>query len=378
MVLAVLLVSVLVWSESLPASSAAQSDGAAAASPAAHPPTRIGIAYGDTLTWMSDAALGATLDDAVTLNARWVRADLSWWNIQPSSRAGYRWGRFDRVVAAARQRGLRLLPILAYTPPWARAEGCEVFTCPPRDPAEFAEFARRAAARYAPSGVRAWEVWNEPNFQPFWVDPDPRAYADLLELTAGAVRSADPEATIVLGGLAATGDPQDGSIDARVFLDQVCRQGACRLVDGVAYHPYTFPFLASHDAPWGTPWNQIAATPKSLRGVLNAHGYPNKKVWVTEFGAPTGGSLGQSDGSPETVREPNDHVSEQRQAVIAADGIATAVSSRDVAALFWYSDRDHAEGTSNVAHFGLRRLDGTKKPSFRAFRIAAASAAPRR
>ena len=46
---------------------------------------RIGLAFGGTLTWMPRDQLATTLDDAVTLGARWIRADLSWAEIQPES-----------------------------------------------------------------------------------------------------------------------------------------------------------------------------------------------------------------------------------------------------------------------------------------------------
>ena len=335
----------------------ATSSAAATATPGRT--TRIGIAYGDSLTWMTRAGVGAALDDAVALHARWVRADLSWADVQPDGPDQHRWAPFDRVVRSARARGLRVLPLLGYSPAWARDPGCGSFACPPRNAAAFARFARLAVRRYAPLGVHTWEIWNEPNLPTFWPHPDPDRYAALLRVTADAVRQADPHARVLLGGLAAADSTTDGAIDPRTFLGQVCAAGACRGLSGVAYHPYTFPHLASDVTAPGTAWNRIAETHWSLRGVLDRYGFPRMKIWATEFGAPTGG--------PGT----SDHVTEARQAEIAADAVVTAARSPDVTALFWYTDRDDLAYLSNVAYFGLRRSDGSKKPAWSSFAAAA-------
>jgi hypothetical protein len=356
---------------------AAGTPATASVAPAAKiTPTRMGVAYGDTLTWMSDADLARALDDAVALHVQWVRADLSWADIQPDSSRQYLWSRFDRVVAAARARGLRVLPVIGYTPAWARDRGCGSFVCPPRRTADFTRFVARAVHRYSPAGVHAWEVWNEENSPIFWPRPNARRYAHLLRATTITIRRHDWPATVLMGGLAAT-DSTHGWIDPRIFLGRVCRFGGCRGLTGVAYHPYTFPFLASDTSSHSTSWNRIDRTRLSLRSVLAAHGYPRKKIWVTEYGAPTGGPGTASDGSPGSVGPTTDHVTEQRQAQIAADAVSAATRSPEVAALFWYTDRDDPNYTSNVAWFGLRRPDGSAKPAWQSFADAVAAAAGR-
>jgi hypothetical protein len=42
-----------------------------------------------------------------------------------------------------------------------------------------------------------------------------------------------------------------------------------------------------------------------------------------------------------------------------------------VVGLFWYTDKDDPNYTSNVRYFGLRRDDGSQKPAFQAFADAA-------
>lgn len=327
---------------------------------------RVGIAFGDTLSGASPDRLDAALDDAVRLNAGWVRVDLSWASVQPASATEWDWSRFDRTVEAARLRKLEVLPILAYTPAWARAPGCAGDKCPPADVGAFAEFARRAAERYAPRGVHSWEVWNEQNTADFWSSgPDPVGYAGLLTATSAALRSADPEARVVMGGLAAV-PTGAGRLDARTYLADVCRVGGCRAVQAVGYHPYTFPYLPSDTTAEGTGWQQIAATRRSLAGVLRESGLAEMPIWLTEYGAPTGGP-GTVASGPGDASATTDHVTPERQAQIADDALAVAFRTPRVAALFWYAHRDDPAAASNVDFYGLRRVDGSAKPAWRSF-----------
>jgi len=337
--------------------------------------TRTGMAFGNTLVGMSEPELAAALDDALALGVRWIRADLAWTDVQPTGPESFRWAPFDRVVTAARSRGLQVLPILTYTPAWARDAGCARFSCPPRSSAEFATFARKAVARYAGQGVTTWEIWNEPNLTIFWPEPDAERYAALLDATVRAIKKRHSAATVLLGGLAAI-EPSwsPGSVEPRDFLQQVCATGACARIDGVAYHPYTYPYPASYAAPWfDTAWEKMSSTSWSLRSILDAHGRSSIGIWATEYGAPTGGEGTAADGTWESLTPTTDHVTESWQAHLATDVVTAASAHPDVRALFWYASQDNPAAAGREAHFGLRRADGTRKPAWAAFRQAVAS-----
>ncbi len=339
-------------------------------------PTRLGVAFGNTLVHMSDAALATALDDARALGVRWIRADLAWTDVQPDGPSTFRWGPFDRVVTAARSRGLRVLPILTYTPAWARDAGCARFSCPPRSATEFATFARRAVARYGVQGVTTWEIWNEPNLTIFWPEPDAQRYATLLDATTRAIKKQQPGATVLLGGLAAI-EPSwsPGSLEPRDFLRSVCATGACARIDGVAYHPYTYPYPAGYAAPWfDTAWEKISSTSWSLRSILDAAGRSSVGIWATEYGAPTGGEGTAADGTWESLTPTTDHVTEGWQAYLATDVVRTASADEDVRALFWYASQDQPSARGREAYFGLRRADGTRKSAWSAFQQAVAEA----
>jgi hypothetical protein len=337
------------------------------------PPTRplqIGIAYGNTLIGMDEQDLGNALDDAVSVGAGTIRTDLAWGDVQPDGPDEFRWARFDGVVHAAQARGLRLLLVVAYTPHWARPAGCDSDKCAPADPARFADFARAAAERYASEDVLGWEIWNEQNTPGFWAPKvDPEAYTALLQATSTAIRGVDPSALILLGGLASV-DTTDGGMAPGQFLSRVCALGGNTAVGAVAYHPYTYPYLASESRRDSTPWGRMNVGRNSLRSVLGRYGTPDLPIWLTEYGAPTSGPGAASDGDPKSISAETTHVTEERQAQIARDVLLTVAQDRHVGALIWYSDRDLGEDTgTNLNFYGLRRSDGTKKPAFSSFEV---------
>jgi hypothetical protein len=318
---------------------------------------------------MTQADLDAALDDAVALGVKWIRVDMAWKSIERDFAGDWHWSAMDRVVNGAKARGLKVLPILAYTPTWAKAPGCTDFGCPPADPNAFARFAKVAVQRYK-ADISTWEVWNEPNLANFWVTPSSAQYAALLKVTATAIHQADPAATVMFGGIAAL-EGSTRAIPPRQFLDEVCATGACAEVGAVSYHPYTFPFLASKITPWESPWAKINQTSVSLRSIMDKRGLKAAKIWVTEYGAPTEGPGDvNGDGILANVTSATDHVTEAWQAAIATDVVKTAAANADVAALFWYTNQDISWETGAERAFGLRHIDGSKKPAWSAFSTA--------
>ncbi|GLW33454.1 hypothetical protein Areg01_63920 [Actinoplanes regularis] len=330
-----------------------------------------GLAYGDTLVWMSDKRLGQALDDAVTIGVKWIRVDLSWQDIQYDGRDSYRWDRFDRIVRAATKRHLQVLPTISYTPPWARTSGCDDLRCSPKNTKEFTKFASEAAHRYAPMGVHAWEIWNEPNIL-FWRPaPNPAAYTKLLKASSTAIREIDPSAVIIMGGLASNKTRGTSKIAEYEFLDSVLKLGAADYVDAVAFHPYTYPYLPSDETDFRTGWEKIHSGKESLQKVLERNGAQRLHIWITETGAPTGGPGKAANGGVDLAQHGITHVTEKRQATIAVDTMTTAAADPLIDAVFWYSHRDLSTNKEERTNFfGLRRADGTAKPAFGALRSA--------
>lgn len=320
---------------------------------------RLGLSVGiDALRWQEDAALDREFADYRRLGATWLRTDLSWGLVQQAGPNSFDWSSMDRLVDLAERHGLRLLPVLLWTPPWARTDPDR--GSPPKDPADFARFTRAAAERYRPRGIRVWEIWNEPNVSGFWPpEPDAAAYARILIAGAEAIRAVDPGATIVSGGLASV--PQtdtDGGVDhvgAVDFVEQLYASGAGDAFDALGFHPYSHPLMPSDPASWNG-WKLMTGP---VRELMVENGDAEKDVWITEFGAPTNAGEGG--------------VSEERQAEMMREAVALATASPWIGPLFWYSYRDLGTDPGDTeAAFGLVRDPGRPKTGYATFRSLAA------
>ena len=318
-----------------------------------------GLDYSDTLPWETDSALAASLDDAVDAGAKWIRVDLAWEDYQSTSAEfAPDFSRFDRVVAAANARGLRILATIDFPPVWARQSACaDSSACPPADPAQFAEFAATAVARYAPMGLHDWEIWNEPNNQAWLPGPDPAAYATLLSETARAIHAADSSSTVILGGLAASqSHPGLPYIAAPDFIREVAAHGGLSGVDAVAYHPYP-----NQDVATSATIESIDSTPDNLVAALSEAGVPTMPIWITETGFSTP-ELVEASPDPKILAS-----EEAAQSEAATDLVHVLANIPNVAAMFWFNDQDQP-GVRQW--YGLRTASGTRKPAFDALRTA--------
>ena len=336
----------------------------------AQPLHTYGIAAGSSLTGLSSAQLNSTLGGIAATGATWVRFDFDWSIIQPNSANSFDWAAYDRLVNASQKHHLQMLGILTYTPAWARPAGCtDSQKCHPADPAQFATFAAAVASRYKGSGVHCWEIWNEPNNPSFWAPAaDPQAYTALLEQAAQAIRHQDKDSYIITGGLSPQATTAT-SYAPKAFLSAVYAAGGRDSFDAVGDHPYTFPLSPADDTA-DDAWTQMASPQSSLRQIMQDNG-DAKKIWITEFGAPTGGP-----GPISTISQPNLGakpyvVNEELQAKILADAITKYKSYDWVGPFFWYSYRDAGtDPSTNENFFGLLRYDQTEKPAYATFQKA--------
>ncbi|MFP4344493.1 MAG: hypothetical protein ACLFU8_07365 [Anaerolineales bacterium] len=115
------------------------------------------------------------------------------------------------VMQAPRERGN--LPLSTPTFLTAGADDPGWFACPPANldlpwnhpENHWAQFVHETVTRYA-GQVDTWEIWNEPDLAYFW-QGTPEQYAHLLQVSYRAVKDANPDATVLFGGLAYWGNP---------------------------------------------------------------------------------------------------------------------------------------------------------------------------
>ncbi|HIQ05311.1 MAG TPA: hypothetical protein EYH31_06395 [Anaerolineae bacterium] len=210
----------------------------------------------------------------------WVVQLLDWAEIEPLP-GEYFWEYPDSLVRAADYYGLRLVIRLDHPPQWALDKAPA--NGPPVLPADYARFAGTVARRYR-GQVRAYIVWNEPNLAREWGgrQPDPTAYATLLQAAYHAIKDADPNALVVSAGLAPTNDVNQQALDDRLYLRGLYTAGAAPFFDVLGAHPYGFAYPPDdrHMAHDGLNFARML----DLRQIMADAGDATKRIWATELG----------------------------------------------------------------------------------------------
>lgn len=274
--------------------------------------------------------VAATIQKSADVNAAWIRYNAITWAAVESTPGQRNWAALQPIeaeMAVLSSRGAHPIITISGTPTWARLDPTS--TCGPIAPTAqpaFAQFMRDLVQRYSgpPYNVHYWEIWNEPDGPvvsgnpPYgcWGDPSDAyygggRYGDMLKLVYPAVKSADPAAQVVLGGLLLDCDPANPlpgtTCAAGNFLEGMLRNGAGAAFDLVAYHAYIFWGTARTDWDLATPKWQVRGGAllgklSFLRSVLGQYGLSNKPIIMDEgsflcySGTP---SCGSSDFYPD-------------------------------------------------------------------------------
>lgn len=214
-----------------------------------------------------DYALG--LDRIRRAGASFVRVSLYWQHIAPQAPApgsdptdpanpAYRWDAYDAKLTAMQAAGLEALVAVVGPPRWAQSGRGNL-----PEPAKLAAFAQALARRYdgrtrGVPRVRYWQLWIEPNVSLYFKPQleggrpvSPVLYRELLQAFTPAVRSVNPSARVVAGGLSPFGRRTDSWVAVaplRFMRDLLCvsvgrtPKRTCRTrvpFDVWGHHPYT-------------------------------------------------------------------------------------------------------------------------------------------
>ena len=219
----------------------------------------------------------------------------------------------------------------------------------PKNPADYADFVRYVATRYA-GRVSAWEVWNEENTSRFWsTGPSASEYVPLLQAAYPAVKAADPTALVVFGGV---------SQNDYTYIESAYAAGAKGFFDVMAVHPYPGPNPPEHVWYWDGRIGQSAFTGfAEVRNSMLARG-DDKPIWLTEFGWST------------TTRE-SSGVTPDQQADYLGRAYRLLESYPYVEIAYWYNLRNNFwdnDADTWETQLGLMRTDFTHKPSYDVFK----------
>lgn len=325
---------------------------------------RLGIAH-------ISAPEGGTSDDryrtALALGAGWNRFPLYWDRIEAAP-GSFDWRAYDRQIADDLLYGLQINAILLGRPGFYAADGGKIAglntpvfadgsDIPGPDKAinpdnVWARFVFETVSRYKPggtaslsgtlppgSGVRVWEIWNEPDVSLFW-SASINEYARLLKVAYLTGKMADPDAIIMFAGLLFnTGDNWLARV-LRLYESDPQRETYNSYMDAVAVHAYA--------DPWRTGWLVL-----NVKQTLIAYKL-DKAIWVTENGAP----VWDDYPGPTWATDPQEHllrVTQQQQAWYVIQSAVYAWSEGASVLIFHqlYDDcGDQPPGTDFPPHDG--------------------------
>ena len=139
----------------------------------------------------------------------------------------------------------------------------------------------KAMVEHFKDRVFHWEVWNEPNAgflrrvdwkEHYPMGEPPEVYAELVKITAAAVRSVQPEAKIIAGSIS-------GGAISNEYIQGLFDNGIADHIDIFTYHPYG-----------ATPENFYHDRMQFIRDLIAKSGR-NIVMWMGENGRPSDSNL---------------------------------------------------------------------------------------
>ena len=250
------------------------------------------------------------LTDFANAAIKWTRRNgFLWSDVEPFE--GQRnWGAaasLEQDLANASKQGINTILIVRSTPPWAQ----KVYghSCGPIRQDKFlafASFMKDLVARYSvlPYNVKYWEIGNEPDVDPSlvaadslfgcWGDQnDPYYgggyYAQMLKAVYPAIKAADPQARVLMGGLLMfcdpTHPPQGNDCKTGLFFKGILASGGADYFDIVSFHGYPQYFsswlTAENSGPWKPRGGFVLGKISYLRETMNEYGV-DKPIYLTE------------------------------------------------------------------------------------------------
>ena len=279
------------------------------------------------------------------LNIDVLRCSLGWDDYEPE-RGQYDFVWLRQFVELAARHGIKVRPYIGYTPRWAgtagSADGMD-WNNPPADYMAWYEFVYHLVyvLRDYPN-VLSYEIYNEENVQ-FWWDGSIDQYKETLRLGALAVRAANPNAQVLLGGFVFP--------DVN-WLRSITQDGLAPYYDVTPFHAYPETWTESAvvvENYLGPGYREFVRENKRL-----GEGEP---IWINEMGF---------SATPDR--------SEVQQANWWARAVSTFLADPDIEHIGVYEIKDlaldkEAIGDEKNHYLGITRTDRSKKLAFYTVRM---------
>ena len=239
---------------------------------------------------------------AGALGIGWIRFDNQWSDTEPKDNQ-WDFSDTDKYVDTALANGLKVLLV---TDPdldgaFCSAPGIRLKAFfrpkPPRCTDEqLKDYITQIVTRYK-GKVTHYEIGNEPDLRRTWKDY-PEEYAKLLALAYPTIKSVDPNAQVLIGGLAAG----VGQKSHEGYLDKLIAAGALNNFDIFSYHAY------ANKEGITSKYNELRAKIGNKPFWLTEVGFPSDPVYQKRFGAAGASYPDGEDGQVEYLKDILPHI----------------------------------------------------------------------
>jgi Cellulase (glycosyl hydrolase family 5) len=280
------------------------------------PPPIIPTVFGVEL---HDINTGGGLGQMAAANTSFVRRNAVVWSSIETTQGTYNWSAMaglETELKNASSNGMQVVLIVRSTPEWARKISGTGPSCGPISQSKlpaFGDFMHKLVARYSvvPYNVKYWEMWNEEdgpyitgdNIWGCWGDTSDtyyggKYYAEMLKAAYPQIKSADPQAQVLVGGLLLDCDPRGNpSVCASLgkdakppkFLEGILVGGGGSSFDGVSFHAYDYyqgGLGYYSNTNWQSAWNTTGpvsiAKVQYITSLLTTYNAPGKFLMNTE------------------------------------------------------------------------------------------------
>lgn len=260
----------------------------------------------------------------------------------------------DFVKMAVEEYQITLVPYVCYMPQWNSTGAKDTlffWNYPPEDYQEFGEFMGDLVNRYKP-WINSWELWNEPDISIYW-QGTVEQFAKFIKIGSEAVRKADSDAVIVLGGMAYRPD----------FVRQLFRDhGVSKYVDVVNFHNY-------YETWSNIPIERITDSIYEMYDVIQTYGN-GQAIWIAEVGYSTWRMDDRKVSDSYIAYYDYEH-SPEYQAVHIVKTLSLLLSTEKISAIAWYEIKDlpmqeNVIGDNNNRNLGVAYYDHKPKPATQA------------
>ena len=320
-----------------------------------------------------------TLQMAAEAGIGWVKQQFPWEEIEPVRKGEFlepttktsSWAKYDEIVAACENYGLKIVARLDRPPAWTRQDNSYA-EAPPDNFEDYGDFVYAFVKHYQ-GRIQYIQIWNEPNIFPEWGNRpvDPAQYVRLLKIAYRRAKEADPNVYVLSAPLAMTlgqPHPEKGkwiAMNDLAFLEEMYKAGVRGYFD-----IYSANAFGMGRPPEDPPDPNVLNFQRVLlqRQIMERYGDGDKAVWFDEYGW---------NAAPESFPPERliwQRVSEKEQAEYTVRGIELARREWPWAGVFmiWY-----ARQVGNIPmdradyYFRMIDVDFTPRPLYLAVKEAA-------